>query len=86
MSDAVVRVALLLAIFASVFVVSQALLGIAWSSRARFAAINKRLRMIREGRDREDVIIQLRKNEPSAFEGVPPIIAHPLRGLQRLSR
>ena len=49
MTQTLVRFALLLAIFASVFLLVQVLLGALWRRRSRFSAINARMRMIREG-------------------------------------
>jgi tight adherence protein B len=74
---------ILLAIFASIFVVSQLLLGAAWESRARNSAVNKRLRMIREGIGREEIVARLRKSSPSDFAHLPPLVRKALNGMQR---
>lgn len=83
MLDAFLRLGTLLAIFASVFVASQLVLGLTWRNRARFAAINKRLRMIKEGTARSEVIASLRKNAPKDFGHLPDFAAHALQDLQR---
>ena len=83
MTDIVIRILILLAIFASVFVFSQVILGAAWRSRAKVAAVNKRLRMIRQGTDRAEIAARLRKNSPSEFEGFPRPVAAMLRSFQR---
>ena len=83
MQSALIRILLLSAIFASIFLLSQVVLGGAWRRRAASGAINLRLRMIREGGTREDVVARLRKNSPSEFDNLPPFIASRLRGLQR---
>jgi tight adherence protein B len=84
MLDLVIRLAILLAIFASVFLISQLVLGAAWRNRARVAAVNKRLRMIREGTGREEIAARLRKNAPSEFEQFPPFVARILQSFQRM--
>jgi len=84
MSDLLIRFLILLAIFASVFLISQVLLAVAWQNRSRFAAINKRLTMIRQGAQREEVIARLRKNASEDFEGLPAPIGEMARTLQRM--
>ncbi|HKX78250.1 MAG TPA: type II secretion system F family protein [Novosphingobium sp.] len=84
MLDLAVRLAILLGIFASVFLMSQVALGTAWRNRAKVAAINTRLRMIRIGAGRAEIAARLRKNAPSEFEQFPPFIATRLREFQRM--
>lgn len=84
MMDISIRLGILLAIFASVFLASQLILGAAWRNRAKVAAVNKRLRMIREGSDRAEVTARLRKNVPSDFAEFPSPIARALREFQRM--
>lgn len=84
MQELLIRFALLLAIFASAFLISQLVLGGIWRSRSRFSAVNKRLRMIREGGDRTEILARLRKNSPLEFAGLHPIVAGQLRALQRM--
>ena len=84
MSDLAIRLAILLAIFASIFLLSQVLLGAAWRNRERVAAVNKRLRMIREGTTREEIAARLRRNSPSEFNQFPVPIAKALREFQRM--
>ena len=62
MLDLVIRLSILLAIFASVFLFSQLVLGAVWRNREKVAAVNKRLRMIREGSGRAEIAARLRKN------------------------
>jgi tight adherence protein B len=78
------RVAILLAIFASIFIFSQFLLGSLWRNRSRVAAINQRLRMIRQGTAREEVIARLRKHAPSHYPNLPPLLAGWVRAFQRM--
>ena len=84
MLDIIIRLGILLAIFASVFLISQLVLGAAWRNRAKVAAVNKRLRMIREGAGREEIAARLRKNAPADFAEYPPFIANLLRAFQRM--
>lgn len=83
MIETLVRILLLLAIFASVFVLSQVLLGALWRNRARVAAVNKRLQLMRQGADRLEIAAQLRKNAPSQFDDLPRPLAKILRSLQQ---
>lgn len=83
MVEAIIRFVALLAIFASVFLTSQLILGSAWRNRQSFMAVNKRLQMIREGISRPQIAASLRKNAPSTFEEFPEFIAHRLRAIQR---
>lgn len=83
MIESFIRLGTLLAIFASVFVVSQIVLAMTWRNRERFAAINQRLRMIKEGTSRSDVIATLRKNAPRDYGHLPKMAALVLQNLQR---
>lgn len=84
MGDLAIRLGLLLAIFASVFLVSQLILGAAWRQREKVAAVNQRLRMIREGSGRAEIAARLRKNAPTDFAQFPPAIAAALQAFQRM--
>jgi tight adherence protein B len=84
MSDIVIRLLVLLGIFASVFLVSQVMLGLAWRRREQFVAINRRLEMIHRGDSRESVVAVLRKNAPVDGLGLPPVLDIPYRAFQRL--
>lgn len=83
MADLLIRLLVLLGIFASVFLLSQLVLGRAWSSRVRFASVNRRLKLIRQGLETERINTVLRKNAPSEFAGLPPFLARFLQGIQR---
>lgn len=67
MTDAIVRLFLLLAIFASVFLVVQITASSAVFGRQRSKAVNERLRMIEAGSERGSIIAELRKNAPTAI-------------------
>lgn len=84
MVDLLIRLLALLATFASVFLLAQFALGRAWSGRARVAAVNKRLMLIRQGVSTEQVIATLRKNAPLKYENLPTPVASLLQSLQRV--
>lgn len=84
MQDAIIKIVVLSAIFASVFMLAQFAIGGAWSHRAQTEAVNLRLRMIREGGTREQVIARLRKNTPQEFAALPGFIATRLQSVQRM--
>ena len=83
MTEIVVRLGLLLAVFASIFLVSQLVLNFMWSQSAHVRAVNKRLSMIRSGMNRDQLVSELRKNQPRELEGVPAIVRKPVMALQR---
>lgn len=60
----IVRFFLLLTVFASVFLFLQVILRATADKTAHVTAINKRLRMIRQGTARESVIAEFRRNDP----------------------
>jgi len=64
MNALLVRALLLVAIFASVFILSQLVLSVTWNRRRERDAVNKRLKMLRAGHDREAVSLALLKNVP----------------------
>lgn len=84
MADLLIRALILIATFASIFLFAQLVLGQAWSSRIRFAAVNQRLELIRRGATTEQVMATLRKNQPLEFLHLPVILRYPLVGLQRM--
>ncbi|WP_338243569.1 type II secretion system F family protein [Aurantiacibacter hainanensis] len=84
MPDIVARLALLLAVFASIFLVSQLALNVMWSQGAHVRAINKRLSLIKSGMSRDQLVSELRKNQPRELKGVPSLLRTPLMALQRV--
>jgi len=78
----IIQLFLLLAVFASVFLISQVLLRSTAERTAEFKLINRRLKMIGRGADREDVIAELRRNDPlqGQAQGIP---GHWLRSFRR---
>lgn len=70
----IVRFFLLLAVFVSVFLFLQVVFRTTADRTSHLTAINKRLRMIRRGTEREDVIAELRRNDPlREIKGEGPI-------------
>lgn len=75
MTATLIKVLILLAVFASVFMISELVARLAWQRRAQFAAINKRITLIKRGNSRESVVATLRKNDPSQFNFLPGPLA-----------
>ena len=86
MTDTIIRLAILLAIFASIFLASQILLNAAWARGSHTRMVNKRLKMIAENASREEVMAELRKNEGSDFSHLPAILGNRLSNLQKALR
>ncbi|AZI35421.1 Flp pilus assembly protein TadB [Caenibius tardaugens NBRC 16725] len=63
----ITRFVVLLAIFASVFLLIQIVLRLTVERRAHSSAVNRRLKMIGTGASREDIVARLRKNDPLQF-------------------
>jgi tight adherence protein B len=64
MTAEVIRFLILLAVFASVFLLMQVVLRSTVEGRAHAGAINKRLKLIATGADRQSIVSSLRKNDP----------------------
>ncbi|MEZ5681357.1 MAG: type II secretion system F family protein [Erythrobacter sp.] len=58
------RLIVLVAIFASIFLVSQVVLRLGLAGRAHAGAVNKRLKLIAKGHEREEILGALRKHDP----------------------
>ena len=84
MTDLLVRILVLLGVFASAFLIAQVLAGALWRNRQKFAQINRRLEMIASGQDREEVSAQLRKNAPSSEFNLPGVLAGPAKSFQHM--
>jgi len=83
MSDTFIRLGILLAIFATVFVVIQLSLQAAWNRSSHLNTVNQRLRMISEGRSREEIALALRRNSDEDYSAYPGPIASFLASLSR---
>jgi len=75
MTAEIVRIFILLAVFAAVFLLIQTSATSYAKSRTYKGAINERLRMIGSGQDREAVIGKLMKNRPGSGGNLPPFLA-----------
>jgi tight adherence protein B len=71
MSAEIIRIFILLAIFAAVFMLAQVSANSIARSRSHRGAINRRLQMIAAGQDRETVIGKLVKNRPTDSSTLP---------------
>lgn len=58
------RLLVLIAIFGSIFLVSQVVLRLGLAGRAHAGAVNKRLQLIAKGQEREQILGALRKHDP----------------------
>ena len=83
MNPTIVRLIILILIFVSVFVIAE--YGIsAWRRRSTgTSAVNRRLRMIEGGMDRENVTSKLRKSQPMKFASGIGILSKMLQSIQQ---
>lgn len=80
----IVRIFILLAVFAAVVLLIQ-VAGVTIAARtAHRRAINKRLSMIAAGEEREMVTAKLLKNRPREYTHLPPILARRARAFERI--
>lgn len=84
MQTAIIRLFILLAIFATIFLVTQLLLATVLRGRSESVSVNRRLKMIAGGSEREVVIASLRKNSPRYDENYPPIVSKVLNHFRRM--
>lgn len=75
MTAEIIRIFVLLAVFAAVFLIIQTSATSYAKSRTYKGAVNERLRMISSGQDRETVIGKLMKNRPGNDNNLPPFLA-----------
>jgi tight adherence protein B len=83
MTPTIIRLIVLILIFVSVFIIAE--FGIsAWRRRTSgTSAVNKRLRMIEGGMDREIVTSKLRKSQPMKFASGIGILSKMLQSIQQ---
>jgi tight adherence protein B len=84
MSIAILRIFILLLLFAAVFIASQFMMRSASGGRLRRKAVNQRLEMIRQGADRETIMGELRKNNPNAYDDLPGPLSTVMSKMQRM--
>jgi len=80
----IIRIFILLLLFAAVFIASQFVMRSASGGTLRRKAVNQRLQMIRQGSDRETILSILRKNDPRAYDDLPGPFASIMAHLQRI--
>ena len=86
MTDVVLKLGILLALFAATFILVQAVLNAAWARRSRLNTINQRMKLISQGRSREEIVSILRKNDGGDYSAFPQPFASWLAGLERSIR
>ena len=84
MDSQLIRFFVLIAVFASVFLLSQVLIRMTADTRTRVKAVNRRLRMLQGGLHHDKVIASLRKNDPIDLVGLPGIANEVLLGIRRM--
>lgn len=83
MDPVILRVLALIVIFASVFLVSERLIATIQQRQRGSRAVNKRLKMIEGGLDREIVTSRLRKSAPGTFANMSGLIGQLGRSVER---
>lgn len=83
MDPVILRVLALIVIFASVFLVSERLIATVQQRQRGSRAVNKRLKMIEGGLDREVVTSRLRKSAPGTFTDMQGLIGRMGRSIER---
>jgi tight adherence protein B len=76
MTDAWLKALILGCTFGAVLLLVEVLVGWMANSRSEGKAINLRLRMIAEGRDREQTMSLLRRRDSALPTGLPPLLKH----------
>ena len=85
MNPEVVRILILLAVFAAVFLVASVGLDSLQQRQAKKSAVNKRLELIGRGIDREEVLDELVKRRPQGFDNLPEFARVRMQAFQRLT-
>ncbi|RGP41023.1 hypothetical protein BPTFM16_01318 [Altererythrobacter insulae] len=83
MTTEIIRILVLVALFAGVFLVTQFFAASFAKNRSHKGAVNRRLEMISSGQDREEVIGQLIKNRPQSSSNLPSFLDDLMVSLQR---
>ena len=84
MTAEIIRVFVLIAIFAGVFLLVQVVGTNYAKTHAYRGAVNRRLKMIAAGQDRETVIGQLIKNRPTGHTNLPGFLGNWVVGLEKM--
>ena len=83
MTETVIRILFLLAIFVAVFLAAQTFARSAAQKRSYSSAVNRRLSLIHSGADRDELVAELLKNSPRDHTHLPPIVRGVVEGFQR---
>jgi len=83
MIETFLKILTLVAVFGTVFLISQVAMDWSFSKTAHSKAVNKRLKMIREGTSREEILARLRKATPQQIAGLPSFLSGPVQGLEK---
>ena len=83
MNPSITRLLILIVVFATVFLLSEVTISYMRRHRKGSTAINKRLKMIEGGMDRDYVVSELRKSQPNRFNGLPEPFGRIMRGIER---
>lgn len=83
MIDDLLKLITLIAVFGTIFLISQVALDWSFSKSAHTRAINKRLKMIREGSTREEILARLRKVTPQQIANLPSFLVGPVQRLEK---
>lgn len=83
MTETVMRILFLIAVFVAVFLVVQTVTRSAAQKRSYAKAVNRRLSLIQSGAERDELIAQLLKNSPRQHTHLPPLIRGMVEGFQR---
>ncbi|GMN01856.1 type II secretion system F family protein [Erythrobacter sp. MTPC3] len=84
MSPDIIRILILLTVFAALFLILSLGLDELAKRRSRSKAVNQRMDLIGRGVEREKVVGELIKQRPTDMTGVPDFLRSPLLSLQRL--
>jgi tight adherence protein B len=84
MAEVSIRILILLAIFAAVFLLAQVAIASMAERRSHSNAINRRIKLIRTGADRERVVGELLKNSPKDRGGMPPIVRNIVASFEQI--
>lgn len=85
MNPEIVRILILLAVFAAVFLIASLGLDTLSQRQAQKSAVNKRLELIGRGIDREEVLGELVKRRPQGFDNLPEFLREWMQAFQRLT-
>lgn len=83
MSADATRFMILIAVFASIFLFSQVFLRVGLAGRAHSGAVNRRLKLIAKGHEREEIMGALRKHDPVGNPVNMGLLSQPYNSFRR---